>query len=279
MSKKSLSSQLSAAALSLTLIGGTATLADAEANPNTQNSATATQTSYASNGAALTRKYPIDALKQKYETWTVNAPAKAERVMEKFNSLPEDKPFAKWMEPRDVYKAPWGKGITLRDVDRRNEGEMRDGNMLAVVAVFVPPGSQETEWFQQTDAAKRVREVQAEMFINNAATSKENGGLIEFVYMVQQPEDQPIVVDGVEYESKDAIVIMMGDQLPVVEYTPRDASSMAYAMFDRGMHIQAPFYYPSGVQLAADNSAEGSAGDTTGGSEQEEAPYYATLDQ
>ena len=279
MSKKSLSSQLSAAALSLTLIGGTATLADAEANPNAQNTATATQASYASNGAAISRRYPLDALKQKYETWTVDAPAKAERVMEKAGDLPEDAPFANWMKPKDVYKAPWGKGITLRDVDKRNEGEMRDGNMLAVVAVFVPPGSEETEWFQQTDEAKRVKEVQYEMALTNAIASKENGGLIEFVYMVQQPEDQPIVVDGVEYPSKDAIVIMMGDQTPMVKYTPSEASTMAATMFTRSMHKQPPFYYPSAAQLVADNSAEGTSGDAAGGSEQEEAPYYASLDQ
>ncbi len=282
MSEKSLSSKIRAVALSFTILAGTGlTTACAEADSeatNGQATVAAAEKSQAVNGAALTRKYSQDDLRDKYETWTVDAPEKAEKVMAKARSLGEDTPFARWMEPKNIYKAPWGKGVTLRDVDKRNENEMKDGNMLAVVAVIVPPGSVETEWFQETDQAKRVKEVQLAMALNNGATAKENGGLIEFVYMVQQPEDQPIVVDGLKFSSKDAIVIMFGDQLPSVQYTPDAAASTAYAMFHRGMHKSPPFFYPSPTQLTSEHSSVG--GDTAGGAGQGDGePQFAVLDR
>jgi hypothetical protein len=318
MSVNTLSSKMRAAALSLSLLAGTAgpsaAFADAEtASPNTVSSSTQAY------------QKQMDAVMQaKMKTWTVNAPRQAEAFKRKALHLYEkqlhleqelealkakpgvsskqiedlDEQFQDALKeyfeagiPKNLYKNRMGGPITFDYVVAENENAMRHGKMLAAVAVIVPEGatrfefdrvkfSNPLEWFKTTEHGRRMLETQREIALTSLAFTKENGGFIERVYLVEHPEGEPLNISGVEFDSKNAIVILMGDQHPMVQYTPNDAGSMAYAMFESEAHVSPPTWYENKLNASHNeaqvNNTDKAGGETSGGGQQQEAPDFAS---
>jgi hypothetical protein len=321
MSANTLSSKMRAAALSLSLLAGTA-------GPSTAFADTGNVASNSNSASTQSYQRKMDAVMQaKMKTWTVNAPRQAEAFKRKASHLYEKQlrleqelealkatpgvsskqiedlderhqdALEEYFEagiPKNLYKNRMGGPITFDYVVAENENAMRHGKMLAAVAVIVPEGatrfefdrvkfSNPLEWFKTTEHGQRMLGTQREMALTSLAFTKENGGFIERIYLVEHPEGEPLNLYGKEYESENAIVILMGDQFPIIQHTINDAGSMAYAMFESGNHVTPPTWYEDVLGSvhndAQVNNTDKAGGEASGGGQQQQAPDFASLDQ
>lgn len=247
MSGKSLSSKINAAAISIALVAGSAVtteeaLAEGRSAANTDSN------------TIMQADQLQEIERRKFETWSVQAPKQARFFKDKAQSLAPETPFAPWMRPKAFFNSPDGGAISYTQVLIENERAMRGGKMLSAVVVIVPPGSSEIainasasadpgSWFKTSEEGKRVLQVQKEAAFAVANTVKKHGGIVDRVYMVEHPLDQDLNIVGRQYSPKNAVIILMGDKAPVIEYDPKDVGTTLFTMFSMDRHITVPQWY------------------------------------